>query len=802
MHLLQAREHASGVRVIVTEYVISFDAVGLADIDRVGGKNASIGEMLRSLSQLGVRVPRGYATTASAYRDFLAQGGLAARINAELAALDVKDLTALAASGARIRQWILDTPFSPSLQQAVLAKWREMDQGRGIAVAVRSSATAEDLPDASFAGQQETFLNVRGEAALLAAMHQVYASLFTDRAIAYRVHQKFDHALVALSVGVQYMARSDIGASGVMFTLDTESGFRDVVFITSAYGLGETVVQGTVNPDEFYVYKPALRAGKRAIVRRNLGTKAIRMVYDEPGAAAPVRTVDVPMAERARFSLTDTDVESLARQALIIEQHYQRPMDIEWARDGQDQQLYILQARPETVQSRVGRSIERYALRARSRVMTEGRSIGGRIGAGRARIVRDASGMSAVQAGDVLVADMTDPDWEPVMKRASAIVTNRGGRTCHAAIIARELGVPAVVGCGDATRALNDGQEVTVSCAEGETGFVYDGLLPFDHQQIELDAMPAAPVRIMMNVGNPDRAFSFASLPHRGVGLARLEFIINRMIGVHPRALLELAQLEPGLQGQIRARLGGYEDGVEFFVDRLSEGVAQIACAFAPEPVIVRLSDFKSNEYANLLGGKQYEPHEENPMLGFRGASRYIDASFRPCFELECRALRRVRDEMGLANVQVMVPFVRTLAEARAVTELLAANGLKRGVDSLKLIMMCELPSNALLADEFLQYFDGMSIGSNDMTQLALGVDRDSALVAQSFDERDGAVKALMAMAIAACRRQGKYIGICGQGPSDHPDLARWLVDQGIDSVSLNPDTVVATWMLLAGKSA
>ena len=786
----------------VSEYVLSFDAVGLADIDRVGGKNASIGEMLRCLSQLGVRVPRGFATTARAYRDFLAQGGLAARINAELATLDVQDLNALATSGARIRQWILETPFPPSLQQAVLSQWREMDQGRAIAVAVRSSATAEDLPEASFAGQQETFLNVRGEAALLAAMHQVYASLFTDRAIAYRVHQNFDHALVALSVGVQYMARSDIGASGVMFTLDTESGFRDVVFITSAYGLGETVVQGTVNPDEFYVYKPALRANKRSIVRRNLGAKAIKMIYAEPGAPSPVRTVDVPAAERARFSLSDAEVEGLARQALVIEQHYQRPMDIEWARDGQDGQLYILQARPETVQSRVGRSIERYSLRQRSSVLAEGRSIGGRIGAGHARIVRDASGMGAVQEGDVLVADMTDPDWEPVMKRAAAIVTNRGGRTCHAAIIARELGVPAVVGCGDATRAIRDGQPVTVSCAEGETGFVYDGLLPFDHQLIELDAMPAAPVRVMMNVGNPDRAFSFASLPHRGVGLARLEFIINRMIGVHPRALLELSKLEPELQRQVRAQMAGYDDGVQFFVDRLSEGVAQIACAFAPEPVIVRLSDFKSNEYANLLGGRQYEPHEENPMLGFRGAARYIDAAFRPCFELECRALRRVRGEMGLANVQVMVPFVRTLSEARAVTELLAANGLKRGVDGLKLIMMCELPGNALLAEEFLQYFDGMSIGSNDMTQLTLGIDRDSALVAQGFDERDGAVKALISMAIAACRRQGKYIGICGQGPSDHPDLARWLVDQGIDSVSLNPDTVVATWMMLAGKSA
>ena len=786
----------------VREYVLSFDEVGLADIERVGGKNASIGEMLSSLTQLGVRVPRGFATTAAAYRDFLAQGGLAARINAELAALDVEDVTALAASGARIRKWILDTPFAQPLQQAVLQRWREMDQGRGIAVAVRSSATAEDLPEASFAGQQETFLNVRGEAALLTAMHQVYASLFTDRAIAYRVHQRFDHALVALSVGVQYMVRSDLGASGVMFTLDTDSGFRDVVFITSAYGLGETVVQGAVNPDEFYVYKPTLRDNKRAIVRRNLGAKAIKMIYAEPGSAEYVRTVDVPAAERARFSLSDEEVASLARQALIIEQHYQRPMDIEWARDGQDQQLYILQARPETVQSRVGRSIERYALRERSRVLAEGRSIGSRIGSGRARVVRDAGSMALVRPGDVLVADMTDPDWEPVMKRAAAIVTNRGGRTCHAAIIARELGVPAVVGCGNATKSIIDGQEVTVSCAEGDTGFVYEGLLPFDHQQIELDAMPPAPLRIMMNVGNPDRAFGFACLPHRGVGLARLEFIINRMIGVHPRALLELARLDPELQKQIRTHMVGYDDPVQFFVDRLSEGVAQIACAFAPEPVIVRLSDFKSNEYANLLGGKQYEPHEENPMLGFRGAARYIDAAFRPCFELECLALRRVRGEMGLGNVQVMVPFVRTVAEARAVTELLAANGLKRGVDGLKLIMMCELPGNALLADEFLQYFDGMSIGSNDLTQLTLGLDRDSALVARSFDERDAAVKALIAMAIAACRRQGKYIGICGQGPSDHPDLARWLVDQGIDSVSLNPDTVIATWMMLAGKSA
>jgi len=786
----------------VTEYVVSFDAVGLGDIGRVGGKNASIGEMLSALTRLGVRVPRGFATTADAYRDFLQQGGVDARIKAELARLDVEDVTALAASGARIRGWVLETPFSPALQEAVLGAWRSMDGGKGIAVAVRSSATAEDLPEASFAGQQETFLNVRGEAALLAAMHAVYASLFTDRAIAYRVHQKFDHSLVALSVGVQYMVRSDIGASGVMFTLDTDSGFRDAVFVTSAYGLGETVVQGAVNPDEYYVYKPALRTGKRAILRRSLGAKAIKMIYAEPGSAERVRTVDVPAADRARFSLSDAEVEALARQALIIEEHYACPMDIEWARDGSDQQLYILQARPETVQSRVGRTLTRFTLPVRGKVIAEGRSIGGRIGSGRARVVRNAASMALVQPGDVLVADMTDPDWEPVMKRAAAIVTNRGGRTCHAAIIARELGVPAVVGCGNATERIRDGQEVTVSCAEGDSGYIYDGLLKFEQQQIALDAMPPAPVRVMMNVGNPDRAFAFASLPHRGVGLARLEFIINRMIGVHPRALLEFDRQEPALKATIAQHIAGYPDPVSYYVDRLSEGIAQIAAAFAPEPVIVRLSDFKSNEYANLIGGKQYEPHEENPMLGFRGAARYVDAAFRPCFELECRALLRVREDMGLRNVQVMVPFVRTVEEARQVTELLAANGLKRGQHELKLIMMCELPTNALLAEDYLQYFDGMSIGSNDLTQLTLGLDRDSALVARTFDERDAAVKALIAMAIKACRRQGKYIGICGQGPSDHPDLARWLVDQGIDSLSLNPDTVVSTWLFLAGQSA
>jgi len=788
--------------IVVTAYVLSLDEVGLGDIARVGGKNGSIGEMLRALTQLQVRVPRGFATTADAYREFVRQGNLDQRINAALAKLDVDDVKALADTGKQIRGWILATPFPKELQQAVLESWRRMDNGAGIAVAVRSSATAEDLPEASFAGQQETFLNVRGEASLLRAMHEVYASLFTDRAIAYRVHQKFDHAEVALSVGVQHMVRSDLGSSGVMFTLDTDSGFRDVVFITSSYGLGETVVQGAVNPDEFYVYKPGLRAQRRAILRRNLGSKAIKMIYAEPGSDARVRTVPVSEQERAAFSLPDDAVEQLARLALIIEQHYGCPMDIEWAYDGSDKQLYILQARPETVHSQTGRVVQRFTLRGRSRIITEGRSIGGRIGSGRARVVKDASSMALVQAGDILVADMTDPDWEPVMKRAAAIVTNRGGRTCHAAIIARELGVPAVVGCGNATQLIRDGQEVTVSCAEGDTGYIYEGLLDFEQQQIQHDTLPAAPVRIMMNVANPDRAFTFAALPNQGVGLARLEFIINRMIGIHPRALLEFDRQEPALKETIRKHIAGYGDPVSFFVDRLAEGIAQIAAAFAPQPVIVRLSDFKSNEYANLIGGKQYEPHEENPMLGFRGAARYVDTAFRPCFELECAALRRVREEMGLRNVQVMVPFVRSLEEARQVTELLAANGLRRGEQDLKLIMMCELPTNALLAEQFLQYFDGMSIGSNDLTQLTLGVDRDSALVAKSFDERDGAVKSLMAMAIAACRKQGKYVGICGQGPSDHPDLARWLVDQRIDSISLNPDTVVDTWLFLTGSSA
>ncbi len=783
----------------LSSYILPFDQLGMRDVDTVGGKNASLGEMIRHLARLDVTVPHGFATTAQAYRDFLRQDALDRRIAAALAGLDVDDVEKLAQTGAQIRGWILATPFSRDLQQQVLAAWEQMNAAGDVAVAVRSSATAEDLPQASFAGQQETILNVRGRDNLLVALHEVYASLFNDRAIAYRVHQGFDHSAVALSVGVQYMVRSDLAASGVMFTLDTDSGFRDVVFITASYGLGETVVQGAVNPDEFYVYKPALRAGREPILRRNLGGKAIKLVYGEPDRAERLRTVDVPAAERARFSITDQDIVTLARQALTIEEHYGCPMDIEWGKDGSTGKIYILQARPETVQSRAGRSIQRFTLKDRSRVLTRGRSIGQRIGAGPARVIRDVREMARVQNGDVLVADMTDPDWEPVMKRAAAIVTNRGGRTCHAAIIARELGIPAVVGCGDATQVIREGQEVTVSCAEGDTGHIYEGILSYERRQIELDTLPPAPVRIMMNVGNPDRAFAFASIPHKGVGLARLEFIINRMIGVHPRALLEFERQDAALQDTIRRQMAGYSDPVSFYVEKLAEGVAQIAAAFAPEPVIVRLSDFKSNEYANLIGGRQYEPHEENPMLGFRGAARYVDESFRPCFELECRALRRVRNDMGLKNVQVMVPFVRTLKEAAQVTQLLAANGLERAKDDLKVIMMCELPTNALLADRYLEYFDGMSIGSNDMTQLTLGLDRDSGIVAKAFDERDEAVKALLAMAIGACRKQRKYIGICGQGPSDHPELARWLVDQGIDSISLNPDTVVETWLFLAG---
>ena len=784
----------------MTEVVIPFERLGMHDVEIVGGKNASIGEMIAALSRLGVKVPGGFATTAAAYRATLAHEGLDERIRKVLADLDVDDVVKLAEVGAQIRNWILAAPLPPALEQAVREGYRAF--GANAAVAVRSSATAEDLPEASFAGQQETFLNVQGEEAVLEAMRHVFASLFNDRAIAYRVHQGFDHSQVALSAGIQQMVRSDLGASGVMFTLDTDSGFRDVVFVTASYGLGETVVQGAVNPDEFYLYKPALRAGRRSVLRRNLGAKAIKMVYGEPGSKERVRTVDVAMPDRQRFCLDEQDLVTLSKQALIIEEHYGRPMDIEWGKDGSTGEIFILQARPETVQSRTGRTIQRYTLSKRSKILAEGRSIGQRIGAGPARVISDVSQMARVQPGDVLIADMTDPDWEPVMKRASAIVTNRGGRTCHAAIIARELGIPAVVGCGDATTAIREGTAVTVSCAEGDTGFVYEGALDFERKQIELDGLPPSPVKIMMNVGNPDRAFDFASIPNRGVGLARLEFIINRMIGVHPRALLEFDRLDAALKSEIEAQMAGYTDPVGFYIDKLSEGISQIAAAFSPEPVIVRLSDFKSNEYANLIGGRLYEPHEENPMIGFRGAARYVDESFRPCFELECRALRRVRDEMGLTNVWIMVPFVRTVAEAAKVTELLAANGLKRGENGLKVIMMCELPSNAVLAERFLEYFDGMSIGSNDMTQLTLGVDRDSGIVANHFDERDEAVKAMLSMAISACRKAHKYVGICGQGPSDHPDLARWLVAQGIESISLNPDTVVETWLMLAQDSA
>ncbi|MCJ7590381.1 MAG: phosphoenolpyruvate synthase [Woeseiaceae bacterium] len=781
-------------------FVITLDKLGMDDVEVVGGKNASLGEMISHLSNLGVTVPGGFATTAAAYREFLRNDGLDERIKALLDKLDVDDIGALASAGAQIRAWIMGSPLPQKLMDDVVAAWDKMSGGKDITVAVRSSATAEDLPDASFAGQQETFLNIRGLANVVEAMHQVFASLFNDRAISYRVHQGFDHSLVALSAGIQTMVRSDVGSSGVMFTLDTESGFRDAVFVTASYGLGETVVQGAVNPDEFYVYKPALAAGKRAILRKNLGSKAIKMIYSDnlqPGKT--VDTVDVEETDCVKFSLTDEDVLELAKMAVTIEQHYQRPMDIEWGKDGIDGKLYILQARPETVQSRSGRTIQRYTLKAQSTVIVTGRSIGQKIGAGTAKIIRNASEMDRVQAGDVLVSDMTDPDWEPVMKRASAIVTNRGGRTCHAAIIARELGIPAVVGCGDATERIKDGVDVTVSCAEGDEGLVYEGNLEFEQTQIELDSLPDIPVKIMMNVGNPDRAFDFAGIPNHGVGLARLEFIINRMIGVHPQALLEYDALDDSTRAAVDQQMAGYDDPVSFFVDKLAEGVATIAAAFAPEPVIVRMSDFKSNEYANLIGGRTYEPDEENPMLGFRGAARYVAESFRPCFDLECEAIKRVRNEMGLTNVQVMIPFVRTVKQARDVIAVMAENGLERGKDGLKVIMMCELPTNALLANQYLEYFDGMSIGSNDMTQLTLGLDRDSALVADAFDERDDAVKALLSMAITACKAQKKYIGICGQGPSDYPDFARWLLDQGIESISLNPDTVVETWMFLAG---
>ncbi|HEX5766506.1 MAG TPA: phosphoenolpyruvate synthase [Woeseiaceae bacterium] len=783
-------------------YVIELEKLGMEDIESVGGKNASLGEMIGKLGALGVRVPSGFATTAAAYRDFLKIDALDERIRKRLAALNVDDIPALSDAGRTIRNWITETPLPDRLMRDIETAWGKMSKGNDIRVAVRSSATAEDLPDASFAGQQETFLNVRGVDHLVQALHQVYASLFNDRAIAYRVHQGFDHALVALSVGIQHMVRSDIGAAGVMFTLDTESGFRDAVFITSSYGLGETVVQGAVNPDEFYVYKPALESGKFPILRKNLGSKAIKMVFSDnhvPGKT--VETVDVEESESLKFSLTESEITELARTAVTIEKHYRRPMDIEWGKDGKDGQLYILQARPETVQSRTGRTIQRFRLIDRSKILSKGRSIGQKIGAGTAKVIRDVSEMERIQPGDVLVSDMTDPDWEPVMKRASAIVTNRGGRTCHAAIIARELGIPAVVGCGDATTGIQDGKDVTVSCAEGDAGFVYEGRLQYEEKEIELDALPPIAVKIMMNVGNPDRAFDFANIPNHGVGLARLEFIINRMIGVHPNALLEYDKQNADTREAIDEQMAGYDDPVRFFVDKLAEGISTIAAAFAPEPVIVRLSDFKTNEYANLIGGEAYEPKEENPMLGFRGAARYVSENFRPCFELECAALRKVRNDMGLTNVQVMVPFVRTVKQGKEVIGLLEDNGLVRGVDGLKIIMMSELPTNALLADQYLDDFDGMSIGSNDMTQLTLGLDRDSALIADLFDERDEAVKALLAMTIEACRKRGKYVGICGQGPSDHPDLAKWLLAQGIESVSLNPDTVVETWMFLAGQA-
>ncbi|KGE77149.1 phosphoenolpyruvate synthase [Halomonas sp. ND22Bw] len=786
------------------DYIQWFDQLGMNDVERVGGKNASLGEMISNLAEAGVTVPGGFATTAHAYREFLSHEGLNERINQALSTLDVDDVAELARVGAQIRQWVIDTPLPPTFEAALRESYDKLaSMHPNLKVAVRSSATAEDLPDASFAGQQETFLNIEGFDNIKRAVHEVFASLFNDRAISYRVHRGYAHENVALSAGIQKMVRSETGASGVMFTLDTESGYRDAVFVTASWGLGETVVQGAVNPDEFYVHKSTLAAGRPAVLRRNLGSKLIKMIYTQDASAGKsVETVDVPLADRARFCVDDEQVMALARQAVIIEQHYGRPMDIEWAMDGDDGKLYIVQARPETVVSQQeGGKLERFQLKEKGRTLVTGRAIGQRIGSGAVKVVETPEDMDKIHAGDVLVTDMTDPDWEPVMKRASAIVTNRGGRTCHAAIIARELGIPAVVGCGDATEVLEDGREVTVSCAEGDTGHVYDGQLAFERNVTSVDAMPEIPFKIMMNVGNPDRAFSFAGLPNAGVGLARLEFIINRMIGVHPKALLDYETLSPDLQQTIDVRTAGYDDPVSFYVDKLVEGVSTLAASFYPQRVIVRLSDFKSNEYENLIGGKLYEPGEENPMLGFRGASRYLSEDFQACFELECRAIKRVRDEMGLDNVEIMVPFVRTTEEASGVIDLLAANGLKRGDNGLKVIMMCELPANALLADEFLEYFDGFSIGSNDLTQLTLGLDRDSGIVAGLFEERNPAVKKLLSMAIQACKAQGKYVGICGQGPSDHPDLAKWLMEQGIDSVSLNPDAVLETWFMLAGET-
>jgi pyruvate,water dikinase len=787
------------------EWVVGFAQLRMGDVGRVGGKNASLGEMIGNLADAGVRVPGGFATTAQAFRDFLAKDGLEKKIENALKTLNVDDVAALARAGAEIRDWIVAQPFPPELDVAIKQAYAEMQAGGNevMSVAVRSSATAEDLPDASFAGQQETFLNIHGVDNVLYAIKHVFASLYNDRAISYRVHKGYIHSEVALSAGIQRMVRSDLGAAGVMFTLDTESGFDQVVFITSAYGLGETVVQGQVNPDEFYVYKPALAAGKTSIIRRNLGSKALRMTFtNSRSAGKSVETSEVAEAERRRFSISDAEIEELARYAVIIEKHYQRPMDIEWGRDGNDGRIYILQARPETVKaSEKVDTLRRYRLKTRSDVLASGRAIGQRIGSGPVKLIKTAAEMDRVKPGDVLVTDMTDPDWEPVMKRAAAIVTNRGGRTCHAAIIARELGIPAVVGCGDATQVLKDGKSVTVSCAEGDTGFVYRGELEIEIIDLSLDAMPKAPAKITMNVGNPELAFEFRRLPNEGVGLARLEFIIARMIGVHPRAVLAYPDLPGDLKLAVEQHAAGYADPVTFYVEKLVEGVATLGAAFWPKPVIVRLSDFKSNEYSSLTGGSKYEPHEENPMLGFRGASRYIAPTFRECFELECRAMRKVRNEMGLTNVEIMVPFVRTVGEAKQVIDLLAQNGLKRGENGLRIIMMCEIPSNAILADEFLQYFDGFSIGSNDLTQMTLALDRDSGIIAEGFDERDPAVKHMLHLAIQACRRAGKYVGICGQGPSDHPDLAKWLVDEGIESLSLNPDTVVETWLYLARQA-
>ncbi len=787
----------------MTENIIWFDQLGMNDVDKVGGKNASLGEMISNLSQAGVSVPSGFATTSHAFQTFLLHNNLTTRINEKLAELDVNDVDALVKTGAMVRQWVLDADLQADLLQDVTQAYEKMSADRELAVAVRSSATAEDLPDASFAGQQETFLNVRGLEAVLTAIKHVFASLYNDRAISYRVHQDFEHSEVALSAGIQRMVKSESGTSGVMFTLDTESGFSDVVFITGAYGLGETVVQGSVNPDEFYLYKPALRNNRFAVLSRAMGSKETKMVYtDNKEHGKTTEIVKTSPEERGQFCLNDAQLHELAKQAVTIETHYGRPMDIEWALDGEEGKLYIVQARPETVKSRDNvQIIERFHLKETSNILSEGRAIGQKIGSGQAKVLKDISEMDSVQAGDVLVTDMTDPDWEPVMKRASAIVTNRGGRTCHAAIIARELGVPAVVGCGNATDTIANNQAVTVSCAEGETGHVYEGNLDFELQKMNTGKMPDLDVKVMMNIGNPTRAFDFSMMPNAGIGLARLEFIINSSIGIHPKALLEFDLLPADLQAVIKERMQGYDDPVKFYVDKLSEGISTLAAAFFPKPVIVRLSDFKSNEYANLLAGVRYEPNEENPMIGFRGASRYVSKSFRPCFELECQAIKKVRNEMGLDNVEIMIPFVRTVKIASQVIDLLKDNGLERGKDGLRVLMMCELPSNAVLAEEFLQYFDGFSIGSNDLTQLTLGLDRDSALVASAFDERNPAVKKMLKMAITACQKKGKYVGICGQGPSDYPDLAKWLMEEKITSISLNPDSLVETWFHMAGMA-